>query len=150
MSEVGGPTTEVMNSISLSPDAVTVLGLAGTALPFAQSIDDEVERWLRPLRLYGESGHALQALGVSEAPLDASKRVPSGPTAEPPDEVLHEVTTVASRIAAGRGAPTVCTADVLMAVMEHYGDAFDNALRCRSSDSKELIAVLAERTHTAR
>jgi hypothetical protein len=138
-----------MTSLSLSPDAVTVLGLAGSALPFAQSIDDEVERWLRPLRLYGESGRALQALGISEAPLDASKRVPSGPTAESPDEVLHDVTTVATRIAAERGATTVGTSDLLMAVMEHYGNAFENALRCRSSDSQELIAALAERSQTA-
>ena len=135
-----------MTSLSLSPDAVTVLGLAGSALPFAQSIDDEVERWLRPLRLYGESGRAMQAIGISESPLDATKRVFSGPTAESPDEVLHEVTTAASRIAAERGAVAVGTSDILIAVMEHYGNAFESALRCQSSDSEELIAVLAEGT----
>jgi|NGEPerStandDraft_6_1074524.scaffolds.fasta_scaffold73972_2 hypothetical protein len=143
------PTSELMTSLSLSPDAVTVLGLAGSALPFAQSIDDEVERWLRPLRLYGESGRALQSLGISEAPLDASKRVSAGPTAESPDDVLHDVTIGASRLATERGATTVGTSDILLAVMEHYGDAFESALRCRSSDSLELIATLAERTHTA-
>lgn len=138
-----------MTSLSLSSDAVTVLGLAGSALPFAQSIDDEVERWLRPLRLYGESGRALQALGVSEAPLDDSKRADAGPTAESPEAVLHDVTTIASRLAGERGAITVGTSDILLAVMEHYGDAFASALRCRSSDSQELIAVLAERSHSA-
>ena len=85
----------LMNSLQLSPDAVTVLGLAGTALPFAQSVDEEVERWLRPLRLYGESGGALQALGVSEGR-------PSGTTSsseisgETPSETLHQVTVAAT------------------------------------------------------
>ena len=51
---------------------MTVLGLAGTALPFAESVDDEVERWLRPLRLYGEAGASLQALGIGEARVEGT------------------------------------------------------------------------------
>jgi hypothetical protein len=36
----------------LSEDAVTVIGLAGTAVAFATSNDEEVERWFRALGLY--------------------------------------------------------------------------------------------------
>lgn len=138
--------TYPMSSLQLSPDAVTVLGLAGTALPFAQSVDEEVERWLRPLRLYGEAGSALQALGVSEGrPSDAPAS--SQTSAETPTETLHQVTVAASRIAADRGGTTVGTSDILIAVMRHYGDAFDRALKCRLSDSAELMSLLEERAH---
>jgi hypothetical protein len=141
----GLPIIDPMNSLNLSRDAVTVLGLAGSALPFAQSIDDEVERWLRPLRLYGEAGAALQGLGVGENPLDASQRVPPKSAEDTPQETLHIVTTAATEIAAERGAATVGTSDILIAVMRHYGDAFDRALKSRSSDSAELLGRLAGR-----
>lgn len=134
-----------MTSLQLSPDAVTVLGLAGTALPFAQSVDDEVERWLRPLRLYGEAGGALQALGVGEGRLDATQAGHPEPSADSPSETLHQVTMAASRIAAERGGSTVGTSDILIAVVRHYGDAFDRALKCRFSDSAELMSLLEER-----
>jgi hypothetical protein len=134
-----------MTSLQLSPDAVTVLGLAGTALPFAQSVDDEVERWLRPLRLYGQAGGALQSLGVSEGPLVASEQNQPGPSADSPSETLHRIATSASQIAAEHGDRTVSTFDILMAVMRHYGDAFDRALRCRCSDSAEVMRLLDER-----
>lgn len=138
-----------MTSLRLSRDAVTVLGLAGTALPFAQSIDDEVERWLRPLRLYGEAGAALQALGVGETPLDASQRVPPKSNEDTPQETLHIVTTAACQLAAERGASSVGTQDILIAVMRHYGDAFDRALKGRSSDSAELLDRLAVQAGSA-
>src|SRR5436189_5218911 len=54
----------------LSQDAAIVLALADTAVPFACSIEDEAERWVRVLRLHGQVGLALQALGVGEAPLE--------------------------------------------------------------------------------
>ncbi len=134
-----------MTSLQLSPDAVTVLGLAGTALPFAQSVDDEVERWLRPLRLYGQAGSALQSLGVSEGRLSESQQNHPERSENSPSETLHLIATAASQIAAERGGTTVGTSDILLAVMAHYGDAFDRALRCRSSDSAELLTVLGER-----
>jgi hypothetical protein len=129
---------------------MTVLGLAGTALAFAQSVDEEVERWLRALRLYGEAGASLQALGVGEAPLDTSVHVPPKANADTPEETLHIVTMAASKLAAERGASTVGTLDILIAVLRHYGDAFERALTCRSSDSAELMDRLAGRTSSAR
>ena len=53
---------------TLAPDAAMALGIAATAMPFARTPEGEAERWLRVLRLHGESGIALQALGVSEGP----------------------------------------------------------------------------------
>ena len=38
--------------IPLSQDAALVVALAGTAMPFAHSAEDEAERWLRALRLH--------------------------------------------------------------------------------------------------
>ncbi|HWE09227.1 MAG TPA: hypothetical protein VG325_07725 [Solirubrobacteraceae bacterium] len=127
---------------------MTVLGLAGTALPFAESVDDEVERWLRPLRLYGKAGASLQALGVGEARLDEATDEVSEPVERTPQETLQLVTGAASKHAAERGATTVGTLDILVAVMRHYGDAFERALTRRSSDSEELISRLALQTAT--
>lgn len=56
-------------STAIAPDAAFALGIAATAMPFARSPEDEAERWLRVLRLQGQSGIALQALGVSDGPL---------------------------------------------------------------------------------
>jgi hypothetical protein len=138
-----------MNSICLSQDALTVLGLAGTALPFAESVDDEVERWLRPLRLYGEAGASLQALGVGETALDGAVDAPQQPVENPPQETLALVTAAASKHARERGVATVGTLDILKAVMDHYGEAFEGALSRRSSDSAELIERLAVRSGAA-
>ena len=57
------------------------MALAGTAMPFAHSAEDEAERWLRALRLHGRVGATLQALGVGEAPLMTSTEGASGGSA---------------------------------------------------------------------
>jgi hypothetical protein len=138
-----------MNAICLSQDAMTVLGLAGTALPFAESVDDEVERWLRPLRLYGEAGASLQALGIGEAPVEGTAQTPQQAVETTPQETLALVTAAASKVAAERGATTVGTQDILTAVMRHYGDAFERALDRHSGDSAELLERLTARTADA-
>ena len=135
-----------MNAICLSQDAMTVLGLAGTALPFAESVDDEVERWLRPLRLYGEAGASLQALGIGEAPVEGTAGGPQQPVETAPQETLALVTAAAVKIAAERGATTVGTQDILTAVMRHYGEAFERALDRHSGDSAELLERLTARS----
>ena len=70
---------------TLAPDAAMALGIAATAMPFARTPEGEAERWLRVLRLHGESGIALQALGVSEGPFETEdgerhEREPAAPT----------------------------------------------------------------------
>ena len=125
---------------------MTVLGLAGTALPFAESVDDEVERWLRPLRLYGEAGASLQALGIGEAPVEGTADRPRQAVQATPQETLAQVTAAAATVAAERGASTIGTQDILTAVMRHYGEAFDRALDRHSGDSAELLERVTARS----
>jgi hypothetical protein len=59
-----------MADAGISQDAAIVLALADTAVPFAASLQDEAERWVRVMRMHGQVGAALQGLGVGEAPLE--------------------------------------------------------------------------------
>ena len=133
----------------LAPDAAIVLGIASTAMPFARTPEAEVERWLRLLRLHGQVGSALQALGVSEgalaepgvSPVTAS---PTGvrPAAPGDRDVVERVIEQAVRVAGERGADVVATTDVLIAVMRIYGEDFDRALQAHGSDREELLERL--------
>jgi hypothetical protein len=130
----------------LAPDAEFVLGIAATAIPFARTSDAEAERWLRVLRLHGEVGVALQGLGVSEVPLEApgvngEHEHPGHPHAGVNDAVAH-VTEQATLIASRRGATGVATTDVLMAVMQVYGEDFDRVLWTHGTDRDEVLERL--------
>jgi hypothetical protein len=136
---------------TLAPDAAMALGIAATAMPFARTPEGEAERWLRVLRLHGESGIALQALGVSEGPFDTEdgdghEREPAAPTtsalggAERDSVAL--VSEQAVEIAAQRGAGGVGTKDLLLAVMRIYGEEFDRVLRAHGTDRAEVLARL--------
>jgi hypothetical protein len=131
--------------IPLSQDAALVLALAGTAMPFAHSAEDEAERWLRALRLHGRVGTVLQALGVGEAPLIREPERPGGRAtpAHGPD-ILDEITRRATELAAGRGAETVATPELLFAVLEVYGKLFDRVLYLRGTSCDELVERLSE------
>jgi hypothetical protein len=130
----------------LSQDAAIVLALAETAIPFARSPEDEAERWVRLMRLNGQVGRTLQALGVGEAPLatstpqHADHAARSRPLGENP---VPAVTQAARQIATDRGAECTCTTDVLLAVCDLYGDAFEHALYVRGSSCEELMERLA-------
>jgi len=133
----------------LAPDAELVLGIAATAIPFARTSDAEAERWLRVLRLHGEVGVALQGLGVSEVPLAAAGM--DGEHGHPPhsdagahDPVAH-VTEQATRIASRRGATGVATTDVLVAVMQVYGEDFERVLWTHGTDRDEVLERLGTR-----
>jgi hypothetical protein len=135
--------------IPLSQDAALVVALAGTAMPFAHSAEDEAERWLRALRLHGQVGTTLQALGVGESPLmTGSGHEHTEPHGTPPlgDDVLERVTQRATEFAAGREADTVGTADLLFAVLDVYGKLFDRALYMRGTSREELAERLAGAT----
>jgi hypothetical protein len=131
----------------VSQDAAIVLGLASTALPFATSVEDEAERWLRIMRLHGQVGVALQALGVPEGPLETGARDRPPRSTDYPERRAEPVTEVLSRsreLARRRGASTTGTLDILFALFSVYGRAFDRALYARGTSREELLASLAE------
>ena len=130
----------------LSLDAAIVLALADTAVPYACSIEDEAERWVRVLRLHGQVGRALQALGVGEAPLETTaqpravrllRRRPSG------ENVVEIIADRARELARFRGAEVIATIDVLFAALDVYDRALDRALYVRGTTREELIERLA-------
>jgi hypothetical protein len=118
-------------------DAALVLGMASTAIPFAASREAEAERWLRILRLHGEAGATLQALGVSEAPLEAQPEHGEAPPAG--EDAVARVGDMAAVHATRRGAPCFGTTDVLTAVIEVYGSDFDLVLRAHGTDRAEVL-----------
>ena len=130
--------------MKFSEDAGIVVGLAGTALAFAQSREDEAERWLRVLRMHGRVGEVLQALGVPEAPLMTYARPAPSPTAAPPrsGDPVDAICRRAVRMANARGADRVATLDLLFAVLATYGQAFDRALYVRGTSRDELLERL--------
>ena len=136
-----------MSPLRFSRDAAIVVGLAGTAMPFATSSRAQAERWLRILRCYGESGQALQALGVPEGPLESSPEELPGDDRQRRrdlgDTVVQGVADHAMRLATLRGAPMLGTLDVLFAVLAIYGSDFDRALYVRGSSREELLSALA-------
>ena len=130
------------HKIPLSQDAAVVLALAGTAMAFSHSADDEAERWLRAMRMHGRVGQALQAMGVGESPLmTGSTARPGQPPLGP--KAVDVVTERANDYAYRRSAPTVGTTELLFAVMEVYGQMLDRALYLRGSSREELLERLS-------
>ncbi|MDP8942708.1 MAG: hypothetical protein M3N16_01080 [Actinomycetota bacterium] len=131
------------STLEVSQDAAIVLALARTAVPFVTSTEEEAERWLRVLRMHGQVGCALQALGVGEAPLET-------PAGEPSrrrhgrrfTDMVEEVTSRAFSFARRRSARAVGTVDVLFAVLYLYGGAFDRELYRRGTSRDELLVRL--------
>ncbi len=126
-------------------DAAMVLGMASTAIPFARSREAQAERWLRILRLHGRAGAALQALGVSEAPLEGTGEDAHRAAEQASGEdVVAKVGESAANAAESRGSASVGTADVLVAVMEVYGSEFNQVLRAHGTDRDEVLARLEQ------
>ncbi len=124
-------------------DTAMVLGMASTALPFAETAQAEAERWLRILRMHGDAGAALQALGVSEAPLEAApEALPGQPIDGTHSDVIRTVSEHAVGVATRREADTVGAGDVLVAVMQVYGTDFDRVLRVHGTDRDEVLQRL--------
>ena len=136
--------TGELPKIGLSQDAAIALALAETAIPFSSTREDEAERWVRVLRMHGQVGGVLQGMGVGEAPLETLADVPSVRTPRrPEDNSVRDVAQASARFAAGRGAELIGTVDVLFAVFDVYGKAFDRALYVRGATREELIERLA-------
>lgn len=134
----------------LASDAALALGIAATALPFACTPDAEAECWLRILRLYGEAGSVLQAIGVGEDRFEVAQpeRAAGLQAAHDRDETRDMLTAVAdaaSRIAEGRGANGLVTTDLLVAVMRVYGAHFDHALLAHGTNRDEVTALIERR-----
>ncbi len=133
-----------MPDLPLSEDAALVLALAGTAIRFADSPESEAEHWLRILRMHGEVGSAMQALGVGEKPLlpsegaRATQRFRRGG-----GNIVELARARAAQEAARRGAGLVGTVDVLHAVGNIYGTYFEEVLYSRGPTLDEVKERLA-------
>lgn len=139
----GEEAEESRSGPPLDRTAGLVLGLATTAMPFAGSVDEQAERWLRLLRSYGTASLLLAALGITEHP-PAPDPVPGDGSRGRPDEMAAEVADEARREASVREARTVNTTDVLSAVLTVYGDSFERALRrhgCEGWQLRELLEL---------
>jgi hypothetical protein len=108
------------------------------------------------LRLHGEVGIALQAIGVSEVPLsgadDASDRGggsagsangAGGVGGAADSDAVANVTEHAVRIADERRQRALTTTDILLAVMHVYGEDFDRVLQVHGTDRQEVLERLA-------
>lgn len=136
----------------LAPDAAMALGIASTAMPFARTPEAQAERWLRILRLHGQAGAALQSLGVGERRLvaaeghDEALRALADEADETDDgDLVERVSDQAAHLARRRSAACVATTDLLLAVMDVYGQHFDRVLEAHGTDRRELADRLGIR-----
>lgn len=129
--------------VGLTADAELVLGLLATALPFAESRAAEAERWLRVLRSHGDTARILREAGVSEAPTrDAGSAAPRQGTVEPrvgDEDPTQHVIEQATALATERGANLIGTLELLAAVIQAYGEDFDEVLQSHGTNRAVLI-----------
>jgi anti-sigma B factor antagonist len=130
---------------ALSTEAALVIGLASTALPFADSLEAEAERWLRILRLHGDpssagsgSGVATALAGADQAETDVRAELAGGTYSQRIEGVIEH----ACRVARDRAADVVATVDVLAGVLAVYGADFDRVLSAYGSDRKAVTQQL--------
>jgi anti-sigma B factor antagonist len=128
----------------LTGDAALTLGIASTAMPFAQSLEDQAERWLRVLRHHGEAGAVLASIGASETAEHGVDGARDRATNILNTDVIAAVTENAGRIATRRRAPKVATTDLLLGVMHVYGAVFDRVLAAHGADVGELAGRVAD------
>lgn len=77
--------------------------------------------------------------------MTGSEPVRGTPASSPPldDEAVDRVVRRACEYATERGAPVVCTADLLFALFEVYDRLMDRALYLRGASRDELVERLA-------
>ena len=136
-----------MPDLPLSEDSALVLALAGTAIRFADSPESEAEHWLRILRMHGEVGSAMQALGVGEKPLDPNEAARTSRSTQRfrrgGENTVELARTRAAEKAVARGSDLVGTVDVLHSVADIYGSYFEDVLYSRGPRLAELNEKLA-------
>jgi anti-sigma B factor antagonist len=145
LSYLDGEASDVTDrgTLPLTADAALLLGIASTAMPFAQSAEDQAERWLRALRNHGEAGAVLGSLGLSEAAADEPTDTERTPAAPGDPDAVATVTAHASRIARDRKAPKLATTHVLAAVVQVYGPTFYRVLAAHGVDPADLRARMS-------
>lgn len=127
----------------LTADAALLLGIAATAMPFAQSREEEAERWLRALRRHGEAGAVLASLGVQEAAVSGPENAHGTDLLRSADaDAVTIVTDHAGHVAAERGATKLTTSDVFRAVIHVYGETFGRVLAAHGVGLHELLERL--------
>ncbi len=133
---------------ALAPDAAMALGIASTAMPFARTPEAILERWLRILRLNGDAGAALQALGVGEGRVEApnadherreSSAQANASVGAAKTDAVQQVAERAREIACELGSELITTKHLLLALMRLYGAQFDRVLLAHGCDRNELI-----------
>lgn len=134
--------TEDSLSLPLTADAALLLGIASTAMPFAQSVEEQAERWLRALRRHGVAGAVLASLGVHEGPVSRLGDGGAVDAIRPGDDVVTIVTEHAGHVAGERGAAKLATTDVLVAVIHVYGDTFARVLATHGVALEDLLGRL--------
>jgi hypothetical protein len=139
------PTSHEPADTPLSGDATMVIGLAATAMPFAHTAEDQSESWLRTLRLHGNVGTALAALGMSEEQL-LSRAIPPGEsvgTPVPEGDVIERVVRSATEFTIARGGRCTGTGDLLFALFDVYGRTMDRALFMHGLTRSQVFEGLA-------
>jgi anti-sigma B factor antagonist len=133
---------------SLTPDAAMALGIAASAMPFARSSAEQVERWLRVLCRCGDAASVLTSLGITDelpvAPGDDSDG-PAPPSGRAVDrDPVSTVTRAAGVAARRRGASGIRPSDLLEAVIAVYGPEFEHVLRLHGVSSADVTERLRE------
>lgn len=136
----------LVTPLALTGDAAVVLGIASTSMPFADSRQDEIERWLRTLLRHGEAGIALASLGFTDDSAQAEATLggpdPQRRVDQAAGDVVGYVTQRAHRIASDRRASKTRTADLLVAVMDYYGPDCDRVLTRHGVQADQLLSFV--------
>jgi anti-sigma B factor antagonist len=131
---------------SFTEDAAVVVGIASTAMPFAQSLEAQTECWLRALRRSGDAGIVLMSLETSDDPLEAAAKLAAEDHAAPrlgiDEDVVATVTRHARVITDVHKHRKIRTNDLLAAVMDVYGATFDRVLGRHGININDLIKQL--------
>jgi hypothetical protein len=89
----------------------------------------------------------LDALGVSETPVGDGEDNEAGPSSSHEDrndgDTVATITNLAASVARSRGAASVGTGEILVAVIQFYSPDFDIVLEAAGTDRDEVIGHLA-------